>query len=140
MVVEDLRARPAWPCVAHAPEIVRRRNANDPIVAEPRDLWPDFSRGLIPGVYRDHQPVPRQAELLGHQLPRVRNRLSLEVVAEAEVPQHFEERVVPRGVADIVEVVVLAAGANTFLCRGGTHVVALLLAGEHVLELHHAGI
>ena len=42
-------------------------------------------------------------------------------------------------VADIVEVVVLAAGAHAFLCRGGPHIGALLETGEDVLELHHAG-
>ena len=46
----------------------------------------------------------------------------------------------PRGVADVVQVVVLAAGADAFLRRGGADVGALLLAGEHVLELHHAGV
>ena len=46
----------------------------------------------------------------------------------------------PRGVADIVEVVVLAAGAHAFLRRGGAQIGALLDAGEDVLELHHAGI
>ena len=37
----------------------------------------------------------------------IRDRL--EVVAEAEVAQHLEERVVPRRVTDVLEVVVLAA-------------------------------
>ena len=64
----------------------------------------------------------------------------LEVVAEAEIAQHFEEGVVPGGVADIVQVVVLAAGADAFLRRGGADVGPLLLAGEDVLELHHAGV
>ena len=45
-----------------------------------------------------------------------------------------------RGVADIVEVVVLAAGAHAFLRGGGALIGPLLDAGEDVLELHHAGI
>ena len=44
------------------------------------------------------------------------------------------------GVADIVEVVVLAAGAHAFLHRGGADIGPLLRPGEDVLELHHAGI
>jgi hypothetical protein len=48
--------------------------------------------------------------------------------------------VVARGVADILQIVVLAAGAHAFLRRGGTLVGPRLGAGEHVLELHHAGI
>jgi hypothetical protein len=61
-------------------------------------------------------------------------------LSDVEIPQHLEEGVVPRGVADIVEVVVLAAGAHAFLRRRRTRVGALFLAGEHVLELHHAGV
>ena len=44
------------------------------------------------------------------------------------------------GVADVLEVVVFAAGAHAALAGGGAHVVALLLAEEAVLELHHAGV
>jgi hypothetical protein len=48
--------------------------------------------------------------------------------------------VVPRGIADVFEVVVLAAGAHAFLRGGGTLIRPLLDAGEHVLELDHAGV
>ena len=54
---------------------------------------------------------------LGEELPRPRDRLGLEVVAEAEVAEHLEEREVPVGAADVVEVVVLAAGAHALLHR-----------------------
>ena len=80
------------------------------------------------------------AEILGQQFPRVGDRVFLEVVAETEIPQHFEEGVVAGGVADIVQVVVLAAGAHAFLRRGGADVGPPLLAGEDVLELHHARV
>ena len=46
----------------------------------------------------------------------------------------------PRGVADAIEIVVLAAGANAFLRRDRPRDAALFGAGEDVLELHHAGI
>src|SRR5450631_3393593 len=46
----------------------------------------------------------------------------------------------PRGIADIVEIVVLAAGAHAFLRRGGALIGAFLDPGKDVLELHHAGI
>ena len=45
-----------------------------------------------------------------------------------------------RGVADIVEVVVLAARAHAFLRGDRARIGTLLKAGEDVLELHHAGI
>ncbi len=47
---------------------------------------------------------------------------------------------VPRGIADIVQVVVLAPGPNAFLRRGGPRIGPLLRPGEHVLELHHATV
>ena len=40
--------------------------------------------------------------------------------------------------ADLVEVVVLAAGADALLRAGRSHIVALLQAKEHILELVHA--
>jgi hypothetical protein len=44
------------------------------------------------------------------------------------------------GVADVFQIVVLAAGADAFLRRGGAAVGPLFEAGEDVLELHHAGV
>ena len=45
-----------------------------------------------------------------------------------------------RGIANIVEIIVLAAGAHTFLRRRGALIGARLGPGEDILELHHAGI
>src|SRR5205085_5631895 len=61
----------------------------------------------------------------------------LEVIAERKIPEHLEERVVARRLADLVEIVVLAAGAHALLRRRRALVRALLDAGEHVLELVH---
>ena len=68
------------------------------------------------------------------------DRLFLEIVAEGEIAQHFEEGVMPRGIADIVEIVVLAAGAHAFLAGDGTRRGAGFKPGEHVLERHHARV
>ena len=81
-----------------------------------------------------------EPEVLGEELPGEGDRVLLEVVAEGEVAEHLEERVVAGGEADVLEVVVLAAGAHALLGGGGAHVVAALLAQEDVLELHHAGV
>ena len=140
VVVEDLGARAAGAGVAHAPEIVRGWDADDAVVGQAGDGFPDRGGLIVFGEDGDQQAVFRQAELLGDQVPGVGNGGRLEVVAEGEIAEHLEEGVVPRGVADVVEVVVLAAGADAFLRRGGADVGALFLAGEDVLELHHAGI
>ena len=140
VVVEDLRAGAAGAGRAHHPEIVHGGDADDPLVRQAGDLLPELGRLVVVVVDGDQEPVLGQAELAGQELPGERDRALLEVVAEGEVAEHLEEGVVPRGVADVVEVVVLAAGAHALLAGGGAHVVALLQAGEDVLELHHAGV
>ena len=107
---------------------------------KPVELLPDRERFLVLAEHRDREPLLVEAVVLGEQLPREDDRALLEVVAEREVAQHLEEGVVARGVADVVEVVVLAAGAHALLRGRGGVVGARLLAGEHVLELHHAGV
>ena len=81
---------------------------------------PTTSRQMLLGlvvvlVHRDPQAVGVELQHLGVELPRPRDRLGLEVVAEAEVAEHLEEREVAVGAADVVEVVVLAAGADALL-------------------------
>src|SRR2546425_1118343 len=80
------------------------------------------------------------AQVLGEKLPRELDRVGLEVVAEGEVAEHLEERVMPRRAADVLEIVVLATRAHTLLAGGGTRVIPSLLAEEHALELHHARV
>ena len=78
--------------------------------------------------------------MLREKLPGVLDRVALEVVAEGEVPEHFEERVVARRVADVVKVVVLAAGADALLRGRRAGIGALVEPEEDVLELVHAGV
>ena len=139
-VDEDFRTGTAGTGIAHRPEIIRGRNPDDAIVGKARDLLPEIERLVVGVVDGDEQLVLFQPELFGDQLPGQLDRALLEVVAEREVAEHLEEGEMARGVADIVEVVVLAAGADAFLRGGRGGVAALLDAGEDVLELHHAGI
>ncbi len=81
-----------------------------------------------------------EAHVLGEELPGEIHGLLLEVVAEGEVAQHLEEGVVARRPAHVLQVVVLAPGADALLAGGGARVVALLLAQEDVLELVHARV
>ncbi len=73
--------------------------------------------------------------LVGEKLPRPVDRLALEVIAEAEVAQHLEKRVVIRRAADVVDV----AGPQALLAGRGPRELQLHLAQEVVLELVHAG-
>ena len=90
--------------------------------------------------YRDPETILRNSERAGHEIPREMNRFALEVIAEAEIAEHLEKSVMPRRVADILQIVVLAAGAHAALRARGARIVARLLAEKHILELHHAGI
>ena len=148
VVVEDLAARTAGTGVGHLPEVVALVLARAGLVADAdaalgrhADLFRPDVEGLVVLVV-DGRPqlVFRQLVDLGQQLPREADRIALEVVAEAEVAEHLEERVVARGVADVLEVVVLAAGAHAALRGRRAHVGPLLLAEEDVLELDHARV
>ena len=140
VVVEDFRARAAGAGVAHRPEIVGRGDADDLVLGQARDLLPQVGRRVVVVIDGDAELVLGQAVFPGDQRPGMLDRLFLEIVAEREIAEHLEERVVARGVAHVLEVVVLAAGAHAFLRGGRAHIGALLLAGEDVLELHHAGV
>ena len=95
---------------------------------------------VVLGEDRHQEAVLRQAVVARDQPPGELDRALLEVVAEGEVAEHFEEGMMARGVADIVEVVVLAARAHALLGGGGAPVGPVFVAGEDVLELHHAGV
>ena len=86
------------------------------------------------------QAVLVDAVAAGDEVPRELDRCFLEIIPEGEIAEHLEERVVARGVADILEVVVLAAGTDAFLRRCGATIGAAFLAREDVFELHHPGI
>ena len=140
MVIEDLRAWAARAGVAHCPEIVGGRDAQDAAFRQAGDLLPQVEGFVVLGIDGGEQALGRDLIDLGDQVPGELDGQRLEIIAEREVPQHLEEGVVAGGVADIVQVVVLAAGAHALLRGGGAAVGPLFHAGEDVLELHHAGI
>src|SRR5262245_36357881 len=137
VIEEDLRAWAARSSIAHRPEIVRGRNSNDAAFRQTRDPLTQVESLIVFRENGDGELLLLQAKLLADESPLPVDDLGLEVIAEGEITQHLEESVVSRGVTHIVEIIVLAAGAHAFLCRGGAPVGTLLGAGEHVLELDH---
>mgnify|MGYP003148005318 CR=1 FL=1 len=91
-------------------------------------------------VNRDQELGFVDSEILGQKVPRIGDRLFLEIIAKAEIAQHLEKRVMPRGIAHIVQIVMLATRAHTFLAGSGADIIAMLHPGKTVLEDHHAGI
>ena len=140
MVKENFGAGPTGAGVAHRPEVA--------LLAEPRDaigrhadlLDPDLLGFIVVVEYRDPELLARDCEHAGQELPGKVDRLALEVITEAEVAEHLEEGVVPRRVANVVEVVVLAASAHAALRTRRAGISALLAAEKKVLELDHAGV
>ena len=140
MVVEDLAARSAGTGVAHRPEVRFRTQAREAQRADADVVEPDVGGLVVVVVDRAPQALRIQAEREDEEVPGEMDRFALEVIAEGEVAEHLEEGVVARGVAHVLQIVVLAPGAHAALAGSGTQVIALLLAEEHVLELHHAGV
>ncbi len=134
LVVEDLRARPTRARHPHLPEVVLGVPALDPIHRD--DRGPDVGRLVIGLEHREPETLRVHAQPLGRELVRPRDCLFLEVVAEAEVPQHLEEGEVTKGGADDVDV----DGPHHLLDRGGPGEWRLLLAEEVGLEGDHPGI
>jgi hypothetical protein len=149
VVVEDLGARAAGTGIAHGPEVVRGvgralvvADAHHALGRHADFPGPDVVGFVVGGVDRDPQLVLGQAQPLlgGQEGPGVGDRVALEIITEAEVAEHFEERVMPRRVADIFQVVVLAAGAHALLAADRAGIGPLFLAQEAVLELVHARV
>ena len=140
VVPEDLGAGTAGTRVAHGPEVVRAGDADDPVVGKAGDLLPDRGGLIVVDVDGDQQAFRVEAVSLSDQFPRLFDGVSLEIVAEGEIPQHLEEGQVARRIADVVQVVVLAAGADAFLRGGRARPGRGRRAGEIVLERHHARI
>ena len=140
VIVENLAAWPAWPGIAHRPEIVRGRDADDPLFGQPGDLAPQLERLIIGVIDRDGQLILGQSPFVGQQTPGMGDRLLFEIVPERKVAEHLKKRVVPRRVADIVQIIVLAPGADAFLAGRGARRLAGFKPGEDVFERHHPGV
>ena len=141
----DLAARPARPDVGHAPPVLlvalgEVAPADEALLGQADLVAPDLEGEVVRRVGRGRQPFARDAQVARQEVPRVVDRLALEVVAEAPVAEHLEERVVTRRATDLLEVVVLAGHAQDALVVDRPRVAALLGARQDVLELDHPGV
>src|SRR3990172_10100207 len=141
-VVMDLTARAARPGVGHLPEVVVIAGgdvapARHPLGRQADLLGPDAVRLVVIGVDGGSQPIGRNLELLGEELPGPVDRLALEVVTEAPVAEHLEQGLVARSPPHLFEGVVLAGHAQAGLSIHRAPVVAALLPGQDPLELDH---
>ncbi len=136
----ELRARAAGTHLPHLPEVLLVPQLENPLRREVGVLEPQLARLVVRHVHGGPQAVRVEPELRGDELPRVADRLALEVVAEGEVAEHLEEGVVARRAPHLLEVVVLAAHPQALLGRHHPRSRRRHLALEGALELNHAGV
>ena len=105
-----------------APEIVAAGDAKDFLVRQAGDLLPEIEGLVVVDIDGGEKLLGRDAVFLGEQPPGQLDGAFLEIIAERAIAEHLEKGVVSRRVADIVEVVMLAAGAHAFLRRGRARV------------------
>src|SRR6476620_307487 len=139
-VVVDLGAGSGRARLAGGPVVVRLAHPLDPLGRHAGVLQPEFLGLVILFVDGDPQPLGRQAvaavvDAGGEQFPGELDGVFLEVIAKGEVAAHLEERAVPGGLADFLDV----AGADALLHAGGPGVRGFLTRGQVRDERHHAG-
>ena len=101
------------------PEVIRFIQANDARLRHARHFLPQTLGIVILAKNADVELVFGNGEIARQQFPGKGDGVLLEIVAEGEIAEHLEEGLVPAGVADVVEIVVLAARADTLLRGGG---------------------
>ena len=141
LIVEDLATRTARTGITHLPEVVLIPKTHDALFGDMR--FPHLVGFIVTIVYGHPDLLDRQRQILlaCDELPRIGDRLFLEVVSKTEVPQHLEEGMVARGVPYIIKVVVLPPCPDTGLRRGRSGRIGhRCLTGKDVLELHHPRI
>ena len=144
-VVMELAAGAAGTGVRRLPEVLGPREPDDPLarhISRPtrnRDLVLSELQLWIAGEDRRPQTLRLEPHPLGHELPGEVDRAVLEVFAEGEVAEHLHEAEMPVRQADVVEVVLLAAGADRLLRRRHKWRGRRLLAEEPALHRLHPG-
>ena len=132
-VVVDLAARPAGAFSSRRPPVVLPlAEAPDALGGDAR-LLPEGLGLVILQIDRGPELLRREGEHLRHERPCPGDRLTLEVVAHAEVAEHLEEGEVAL-VAHLVDI----GGPEALLDRREPRAGRCRLAGEIRLERHHA--
>src|SRR5206468_8911865 len=102
LVKVNFRGGPARAGIAHRPEVVLLAQAQDALVRKAGNRLPEIERFVVVREDGSLEPSLVDAQVLGEKLPRELDRVGLEVVAEGEVAEHLEERVMPRRAADVL--------------------------------------
>lgn len=140
VVVENFGARTARAGITHLPEVVGSisrafviTDTDDTFARNADFFFPDFIGFIVSFIDGDPQTLFWQGKpvFTGQQFPCVLNSIMFEIIAEAEVAQHFEESMVTCSVTDVFSRCAYRPHArnaarwlrgNNYACRGqGTH-------------------
>ena len=116
---------------ADFPEVIF--HLDDMILREARLGFPDFDGFIIIRINRNPEFVLRQFHNFRQEFPCPGNSFALEVIAKGEVAQHFKERLMAGGAADIFDI----AGTHAALTGRHTRAGRLHLAREERLQRRH---
>src|SRR3984893_5762950 len=136
----NLRARAAWPGLAHLPEIVLRAAAQNSFARQKSQIEPGLFCFVVVLIDRRPKSFGVDAPDFGDQLPVKFDRLALVVVAERPIAEHLEERVMVRIAADRFEIVVLAGNPQALLAISNARPRRLAYTQEKTLERDHPGM
>ena len=138
-IEKDFGVGPRGARRSHRPVVVGLTHALDALIRKSGRLLPVAGCVVVVFVDRDPEVSLLEAEAAvgfgrREQLPGIRDRLFLEVIAEREVAIHLKERAVTGGLADLFDV----EGPNALLHTGGSRVRSGHESGEIGHEWHHA--
>src|SRR5207248_1708298 len=85
MVVKNFRARATGTQITHLPEIVGAGDADDFPLRQPGDLAPEIEGVVVLRIDRHDEPIERQVEFLGDEIPGKLDRAILEIIAEGKI-------------------------------------------------------
>ncbi len=137
-VVEQLGAGTARAGRTHRPKVLFIEAA-DARRLQSDFVDPDALGFVVADVHRNVEPRRIEFEDLRDELPRPRDRLALVVVPEAEVAEHLEERTVPSGTADALDIALGAGHPQAALHRHHAWCRGWLLAQKDGHERLHPG-
>ena len=115
MIIKNLATRATGPCIAHRPEIISGRDPDNAIFRQSGNFAPKIKGSIVVMEDGDGQSRGIKIPFLGNQAPSQFDRPVLEIITEREIAEHFEKSVMARRVADIIEIIMLAASTHAFL-------------------------
>ena len=147
MVIENFSTRTTRTSICHLPEVIRCvagtliiTNPNNALFGYADFIGPDVVGFVVFLIHRHPEFFFRQAVDTRQQFPRKVDGITLEVIAKAEVAQHFKECVMTCGITDILQVIMFATRTHAALRRGCTCIRTFVLPQKHIFELNHPRI